>query len=126
MKRIFLAALLLLGMVVGASAQPSVGVASRVSFDIAAPSLATAQGYTYRTWLDDATTGTVITVACTNLPQTGVFNCTSTTPVPALTLGSHTIRVNAADAVGDGPLSTPFSFTVVAVPNAPTNVRLVR
>jgi hypothetical protein len=105
-------------------AQTPVGTpTSTFVFDQAAPDLATARAYTYRVYVDAATAGQVVTgVTCVAGPSTGVQTCTM--PFPAFTPGTHAVTLTAANQAGESAKSAAFTFTLVAVPGAPANIRI--
>lgn len=113
----------LLSLPIPAAAQTAVTPASKLVWDIAAPDLATANSYTWKTYADNAATGTPLPgVTCVASATAGSFVCSSA--FPAFTPGvSHTITISATNAAGEGPKSDPLSFTFVMVPNKPTNLR---
>jgi hypothetical protein len=110
-----------------ASAQTSGGPTSRLGWDQAAPSLAAAQGFVYEAFFDGTQTVTTLTATCTGTASP--FSCVA--PFPALSTGAHSTQIRAVDTVSVvgqrlvSPLSTTFNFTLVALPGAPTNVRIV-
>lgn len=106
-----------------AQAQPPVGSTNqRFAIDQQAPTLADAQGYTYKYYPDGATTGVNFTgVICAG--TTSPFQCT--VPIPAFTPGNHTITITATNLAGESTKSTPFAFNFVVTPSAPTNIRIV-
>ena len=122
MKKFIVTTMLVVGMGLGLSAQFS--PSSRVQFDIQAATLSDANGYTYRAYIDGAA-GQEFPATCVDALQAGTFTCTSVAPLPALTIGPHTIELSAANVAGEGARSIPFAFTIVASPNAPTSIRLV-
>lgn len=99
-----------------------------LGWDIAAPSLTTAQAYRYRLYIDGATTGLVVTATCTTTATAGTFTCSAA--LPPLTTGTHTLRATAALVRADGsdvqgPMSAVFSFALTPLPAAPGNFRFV-
>lgn len=122
MKKFIVTTMLVVGMGLGLSAQFS--PSSRVQFDIQAGTLSDANGYTYRAYIDGAA-GVEFPATCVDALQAGLFTCTSVAPLPALTIGAHTLQLTAANVAGEGDRSSTFSFTVVASPNVPANIRLV-
>jgi hypothetical protein len=116
---------LLLGLMIHtAAAQATGGPGSRLAWDQAATNLAEAQGITYEASFDG---GALATVAATCTGSTSPFTCVAS--IPALTPGSHTTAVRAVRIIDsqrlEGPLSATFNFTLVALPAAPTNLRIV-
>jgi len=125
LKRFLLGVSLTLFTAIPLSAQTVGGVADRIAFEIAGPSLAEVQAYTYRAYLDN-TPASVLPVTCAAGPASGVFTCISNEPLPAITLGAHTLQLSAANQAGEGTRSAVFNFTIIAVPQAPSGVRLVQ
>lgn len=95
----------------------------RIGWDQIAPSLADAQGYTYRYYPDAVTTGTILTpVVCSG--TTSPFVCSAA--FPAFTPGAHTLTLTAANIAGESGKSSVYSFTMEIIPNAPSNIRHIR
>lgn len=94
---------------------------SRVAWDQDAPSLAVAQAYTYRSFIDASTTGTILVHACTGAAQT--FVCTA--PFPSFTPGSHSIQITASNSTGESLKSVPLVFTFAAIPAVPQRIRII-
>lgn len=83
----------------------------------AAQDLNTAQGYSYKWYLDGSATGNQFTgVLCSGVSPT--FNCE--VQFPPVTQGNHTLRLSASNVAGEGPLSDPFAFSFVGNPAKPT------
>ena len=121
MKNILLACAFLIGSAAVSSAQ-SATPSSRLGWDQGAPTLADANGYTYKSFADGVAPGVVLTgVTCagTTSPYACVVN------FPAFTPGSHTIQISAANIAGESLPSAPFSFVFVVTPAVPANLRLV-
>lgn len=55
---------------------------------------------------------------------TGTAN-TVTTPLPAMTVGPHTLTVRACNAAGCSAASTGINVVMVAIPQVPANPRVV-
>lgn len=85
-----------------------------------APSLTVIQTYVYKYYLDDNSTGIILSgVNCKqNGPVTTEFSCFFTIP-SAITPGPHTIAVSAMDANGESTKTEKFSFTFTGGPLAP-------
>jgi uncharacterized membrane protein len=82
---------------------------------------ADAQSFTYRVYLNSATTGTVVTpVTCTvaNL----VTSCRAS--LSGLTPGKYSITLSAANAQGESAKSVPLAFSTITIPNVPFNLRI--
>lgn len=93
----------------------------KFAWDIAAPDLVSAQGYTYKFYADGATTGTpFVGVVCSG--TAAPFQCEVT--IPAFTPGNHTLTVTATNVAGESPKSTPFVFTFVVTPASPANIHI--
>lgn len=93
----------------------------------AASALAIVKAYTIKRYSDGSTTGLVmIGVVCTaKTPPATDFLCV--VPVPAYTLGGHTISMTASiqgDPLSESPKSLPFSFTMSATATTPGITRL--
>jgi hypothetical protein len=108
-------------LAVKSQAAPPASAAAKFEWDIVAPDLATAQGYTYFRYDDGALNGVAFANVTCAASAAG-FTCD--TPVPAYTPGAHTIQVSASDAGIEGPKSASFAFRFVVVPAAPTSVRI--
>lgn len=106
------------------AAQGPVGTpTSTFVFDQPAPSLATAQAYTYKLYVDGSATGQVLaSVTCVAGASATVQTCT--TPFPAFTPGVHSVTLTATNQAGESARSTAFTFTLVAVPGSPANIRI--
>ena len=97
---------------------------SKFQFDQPAPDVATANGYTFRLYADGAATGAIVAgVVCVAGATAGVQTCTM--PFPAFTPGAHTVQLTAANVAGESPKSSPFAFTLVVIPGAPSNLRVI-
>lgn len=108
--------LLIANSIAAAQATPS----SKLVWDVPASLLSEAQSYTYKIYVDGATTGTVLSnVTCTG---TTTFSCQ--VPFPAFTPGTHNITLTASNAAGESAKSSPFTFTFVVIPGVPTNIRI--
>ena len=92
---------------------------SKLLFDQPSPTLAEANGYTYRYY--EGAIGIILTpVICTG--TTSPFTCSAS--FPAFTPGSHTIQLTASNTAGEGMKSTGFTFTFVVIPGIPVNIRI--
>jgi hypothetical protein len=87
-----------------------------------APDLATAQSWTYNFYFDTATNGLTFSdeVKCSG--AAAPFTCQI--PIPAFVPGPHTVRISVTNEAGEGEKSDPLSFTFVATPGKPINIRL--
>lgn len=104
-----------------AFAQAPVTGANKIGWDQAAPTLADAQGYTYKYYADAATTGiTLAGVTCAG--TTSPYQCE--VPFPAFTPGNHTLTLTAGNLAGESVKSAPLSFAFVVTPGAPVNLRI--
>lgn len=84
-------------------------------------SQADAQSFTYRVYLNGATTGQVIpTVTCT------VANSVTTcrTSLVGLTPGKYSVQLTAANSQGESGKSVALAFSTITVPNVPFNLRI--
>jgi hypothetical protein len=100
----------------------------KLGFDQAAASLADAQGYVYRMYLDGAATGAVLVATCGG--TTSPFTCTA--PLPALTTGTHTSQLTASVVLPapdgrtiESAKSTALTFRLFAAPAIPAGQRIV-
>jgi len=116
-KKMILVLFLLL-IPVGLSAQAT--PISKLAWDMNAPTLADANGYTYKYYPDNATTGIALTaVTCTGTASP--FQCEVS--YPAFTPGSHTLFLTATNIAGESPKQTsPFAFVFVVTPGTPFNI----
>lgn len=130
MKRIaLLAALLALGLAAFAYSQsiPRATAGMRLAWDQSAESLADAQAYRFTAYVNGATTGAVVTATCSGAASP--FECV--TPLPATSIGTHTVVIAAQTVFDDGLFSdearsAAFSFRVVEPASAPGRLRLFR
>lgn len=126
MKNILLSLAILFGAASVSEAQVA-GPGSRLAWDQAAGSLGQAQSYIYEAFWDGGNATPIAGVACAG--TTSPFVCSGN--FAALTPGEHSVRVRAVDTASvagtrlESPLSAVFNFTLVALPAAPTNVRIV-
>lgn len=104
-------------------AQTVGGPSSKFGFDQAALTVADANAFTYRAYLDGSAVGVVVTTTCVASAVTSVHTCTA--PIPALTPGTHTVQLTAANVAGESLKSAAMSFTIVAVPSAPSSLRII-
>lgn len=95
---------------------------SRFIWTQTASSLQDAQSFVYRVYIDNSPTGITLPASCVALPAPSQFDCTA--PIPAVTSGAHSVTFSAANAAGEGPMSAPFNFTMLAPPGPPSNVRI--
>ena len=100
----------------------------RLGFDQSAATLAEAQSYTYRIYLDAATVGVTIVATCTG--AVSPFSCTA--PLPALTTGTHTSQLTASlvlpppdGRIVESTKSAVFTFRLFAAPASPSGQRIV-
>lgn len=115
--------ILLLVFSASAFAQPQATPTSVFFFDQPAPDVATAQAYTYKLYADGSTTGQTLTgVVCAAGATSAVQVCR--VPIPAFQPGQHSITLSATNAAGESPKSAAFTFTLVAVPGTPGNIRI--
>ena len=126
MKKIFLTLLILLTSS-SALAQAATNN-SKLSWNQPLDTLVTnatqAQALIYKQYPDGITTGIVITgVTCT-----GTTTVTCTVPLPAYTVGSHTITLTASqstDATTESLKSNVVSFTFKIIVSAPNSVTII-
>jgi len=100
---------------------------SRLGWTQEAPSLAAAQGYEYEASFDGGGAGVLSNVVCAAGGAPTEFSCAA--DFPPLTPASHTVTLRAVLVTGTtrtpGPMSAAFTFTFVALPAAPSNLRIV-
>ena len=117
MRIAVLLALLLLPSVL--HAQTTVRTGMELVWDQDQTTAAEAQTFSYRYFVDGAATGDLLSgVTCAGAPVV----CRA--PVPAFTLGAHTITLAAENVYGSSLPSAPLSFTFVIVPASPRSVRI--
>lgn len=109
-----------------ASAQTPVVGNERLTWNQGAPTLATAQAYEYRAYIDGGA-GVVVPTTCTGTASP--FVCS--TPFPASTPGVHNtpgIEVTATLVSGtvraESLRSAPLPFILLVAPIAPANLRI--
>lgn len=113
----------LVGLAHPSHAQTTISV--QLSWPQPAPDLASASGYTYRRYDDGATTGMVLTgVTCTGAASP--FTCTS--GVFAVTTGSHTLQMTAANSTGESIKvpTPPLAYAFTDIPFPPGDVRVIQ
>jgi len=96
--------------------------ASKFVVDQAAPSLAVASSYVFRLYLDTAS-GSQIGMTCVG--TVSPYQCSAT--IPAMTQGTHSAAFTAADPAAptlESAKSNVVTFTLVIVPQAPSNARI--
>lgn len=124
MRRLSVMLALVVGLFVAASASAqTVTSGSRLAWDQAGQTVATATSATYKAYVDTSTTGVALAgVTCVvGVPST---TATCSANFPALTPGSHTIALTQSIGTAESLRSTPpfaFEYVVVVVP---TNVRM--
>lgn len=102
---------------VSAQATPS----SRLGWDQDGPDLATVQGYTYRYYSADGTSGTLSDVRCE--AAGAAFSCTAA--FPAFTPMKHSIAMTAVSGAEESARSAPLEFVFVVL-SPPRNLRIVQ
>ena len=113
--------LAVLGFASAAFAQTPANPGNKVAWDQPAPTLADAQGYTYKYYPDAATAGVALTpVTCSG--TVSPFQCEAA--FPAFTPGSHTMAITASNTAGESVKSAPLSFMFVVIPSAPINLTI--
>lgn len=119
MKRIVVAAIAFCLLSNTAWAQtPQATPVSKFSWTMASPTLADANGYEYRIYVDGSTTGAILAgVVCTG--TVAPYNCEA--PIPAFTPGNHTATLTAKNVAGESAKSDPLGFVFVVTPAKPGN-----
>ena len=85
-----------------------------------------AQSYTYRAYLDEATTGVILQgVICRAL--TGTLHSECTVPLFSVTNGVHTLQLSAENYAAEGDKSAVLTFRYPSgKPPTPQNLRIVK
>lgn len=103
---------------------------SKFAWTQEADTLATAQAYIYRLYVDGGATPIPLTATCVDATPAGsqptnppTFNCEA--PFPAFTPGTHNVRLTAGNASGESEPTPVVSFNLVVVPKTPTAFRIV-
>lgn len=121
-RRAALALLVVLVVVVPAHAQSTATPTSTFAWDVDA-GLAAAQRYTYTLEIDGLLRAGPVPVTCS-----GTAIATCVTPIPAVTPGTHVLRVRLTDLVDGVPInsefSAPLTFTMIVL-TPPRNLRVV-
>ena len=145
MKRILLAALLLLAISESVAAQQSclattgtaqitsdpfvTGANQPTSCTVYKAGVSIASGATVASSTIPTSNATVCTPASATYVPGPATNVSCLVTIPAQPVGSVTLTMTASSAAGEGPQSAPFTFTSVGtlpvLPSAPTNLRLV-
>ena len=95
---------------------------SKIGWDQEAPTLADAQGYTYKYYPDNAPSGVTLSgVVCSGAASP--FTCTA--PFPAFTPGNHSITMTAANLAGESAKTSPLDFTFIVTPSTPARIRII-
>lgn len=103
-----------------ANAQTAVNT-SKIAWTQEAPTLADAQGYTYRYYPDGAPGVALSGVTCSG--EGSPFSCQ--VAFPAFTPGNHALTMTAANLAGESVQSAPLNFVFVVTPATPTGLRIV-
>jgi hypothetical protein len=125
-KKIFLTLLILLtsSSALAQAATNNSKLSWNQPLDTLVTTAAQAQALIYKQYPDGITTGIVITgVTCT-----GTTTVTCTAPLPAYTVGSHTITLTASqstDATTESLKSNVVSFTFKIIVSAPNSVTII-
>lgn len=123
--RYLLTGLAIVLMASGVASAQTATPTSRLAWDQVAPSQAAAQGYVYEGAFDGGAPQS-LTATCTGTASP--FACVAS--FPALTPGPHSVRLRAVDTTTvpgtrlESSLSAAFAFTLVALPDAPSNLRI--
>jgi hypothetical protein len=121
MKRAYFLAVLIVTFASVAYAQPPATGSSKIGWDQAAPTLAEAQGYTFKYYPDTATVGTTL-ISVTCVGTVSPYQCE--VAFPAFTPGAHTLTLTANNLAGESVKSAPLSFAFIVTPSSPSNVRI--
>lgn len=114
---------LMLATVSLAAQNPNATALNVVGWNQAAPTLADASGYVYRTYDNGSTTPAVmagVTCAGTVSP----YQCEA--PFPPMSPGNHSLTLTASNIAGESGKSVPFVFTFIVTPAVPTNFGIKR
>ncbi len=99
-----------------------IGPNSLLAWDVAAPDVATANGFAYAAMVDAAPPKTLTPVTCAASATSGVQTCkTSITQIP---LGSHAVSVTAASGTIVSLPSVTLSYLDLLIP-VPSGVRFI-
>jgi hypothetical protein len=124
MKRAILTAAFLLVSTAAYAQTPVLGT-EQLTWNQGAASLAIAQAYEYKVYVDGAATGAVL-VPVTCAGGASPFVCS--TPFPPSTPGNHQFEVSATFVSGavraESLKSAPLPFVLIVAPTAPTNLRI--
>jgi len=121
MKRAYFLAVLIVTFASVVYAQPPATGSSKIGWDQAAPTLAEAQGYTFKYYPDTATVGTTL-ISVTCVGTVSPYQCE--VAFPAFTPGAHTLTLTANNLAGESVKSAPLSFAFIVTPSSPSNVRI--
>jgi hypothetical protein len=116
-----------LGLALPAAAQTPATATSKLGWDQAAPTLATANGYQYALYVDAGARTVLTGTACTGTASP--FVCTGA--LPPMTPATHTLELTTADIVSipgttiESVKSSPFAIRLVVAPAAGTGLRVV-
>ena len=123
LNKFLIIAIILIPITVLGQAAPNVVPGDSFAWNETALTLAEAQGYVYKYYLDGAVTGSVFSgVTCSGTASP--FTCQALTPQFAN--GTHSITLTAASASGESPQSTPFGFVFGNPPSNPNNIRVIK
>lgn len=124
MKRLSVVLLVLSAGAAPVRAQAPIPPGSRFAWDQTAPTLAAAQGYTYKLYTDGLSGAVPLqSVVCAAGATPGVFACDGL--VPAQTAGvPHTAQITAQGSTGaeSGPSNT-YAYVFTMTTAAPVNLR---
>ena len=92
----------------------------RITWDQPGAGLVEVQSLTYKTYVDAATTGTLLNgVSCVGTASP--FQCQA--PFTGYPSGNHTLTLTASDSIGESAKSNSVPF---GPPGAPSNLRIVK
>lgn len=100
-----------------------IGPNSSIAWEIAAPDVATANGFTYAVTVDGGVPKTLSPVACSvSAAPIPAGTCTCTTPIAQIPTGSHQLTMTAASGGVVSLPSTPYAYVDMLIP-VPQSVR---
>lgn len=123
-SRVLVAGVVLFGLGLGSSEAQTATPNAVLAWDQPAPSLADAQGYSYRYYPDGVTTGSALPATCAATADPAIFVCRAA--FPAFTPADHSLIVTASNEAGESLPSAALAFRFVVLPATPLRVRIER